>query len=152
MNQIRKNQKGFTLIELLVVVIIVAVLAMVGVPLLQGNIQAARFTEADAGLGMIRTAMRGMQAQNGGFPVIAAGTAAVGSVNGLAAGDLTGRFFEDDDYVFPAITTTTLYCARVTGDTAGAAVRGNQVNGISRSMNQNGDLFNTADCTGTAIN
>ena len=140
------NESGFTLIELLVVVIIVAVLAMVGIPLLQGNINRARLTEADAGLGAIRTAMRAQQAEFAAFPVIAAGTAATAAGIGIAAGDLTGRYFEDDDYTFNGATTATTYCASVTGDTAGAAPRGADVNGLSRSANQAGTLFNSANC------
>ena len=50
MKKLMKNETGFTLIELLIVVIIVAVLVAVGVPLLQGNIERAKLTEADAGL------------------------------------------------------------------------------------------------------
>ena len=152
MRMLRNAQSGFTLIELLVVVIIVAVLAVVGIPLMQGNVERARLTEADAALGTVRTAMRAEQAENAGFPVIAGGTTAVAAAIGINAGDLTGRFFEDDDFTFNGATTTTTYCASVTGDTTGTAPRGNQVNGLTRSLNQTGNIFTSADCTGTAIN
>jgi prepilin-type N-terminal cleavage/methylation domain-containing protein len=144
-----KSNAGFTLIELLVVVIIVAVLAVVAVPLMTGNVERARFSEADAGLGTIRTALRAEQAENGSFPVLT-DVAPVTADIGINAGDLNGRFFEDDDYLITSTATT--YCVGVTGDTAGTAPRGNQVNGLTRSMNQLGNLFESDDCTGTAIN
>ena len=43
-----RSNRDFTLIELLVVVIIVAVLAAVGVPLLSANVERARASEAEA--------------------------------------------------------------------------------------------------------
>ena len=155
------RQGGFTLIELLIVVIIVAILAVVGIPLMQGNLQRARTSEADAALGVIRTVMRAQLAENGVYPTGAgfgAGNQVVLANIGINAGDLTGRFFEDDDYIWAVATTTTTYCAGVTGDTAAGvppaqtAPRGNQVNGVPRSMNQNGDLFANATCTAPAIN
>ena len=156
------TQSGFTLIELLIVVIIVAILAAVGIPLLQGNVQRARLTEADAALGTIRTAMRAELAENAAYPTGAlfdAGAGVIAANIGLNAGDLTGRFFEDDDFTWGVNTTGTLFCASVTGDTAAGATaattapRGNQVNGLTRSMNHEGHIYPNALCTaGTEIN
>src|SRR3990167_8886774 len=58
---------GFTLIELLVVVIIVAVLAAVGVPLLSANVTRARGTEAETGLGTLRAALRAYGVENSAY-------------------------------------------------------------------------------------
>ena len=153
------NKSGFTLIELLIVVIIVAVLAAVGIPLLQGNVARARLTEADAALGTTRTAMRSKLAENGSYPIIAAGTTVVAANIGMNAGDLCGRFFGDADYAFSALTTATTYCLRATGSGADTAVgcptgpvRGSQVRGVVRSMNESGDIFTTNDCSGARIN
>ena len=159
----KKNQSGFTLIELLIVVIIVAILAAVGIPLLQGNVQRARLTEADAGLGTIRTAMRAELAENAVYPVntdTQAGDGIIAAQIGLNAGDLCGRFFGDGDYAFGATTTTTTYCVRATGSGVDTAlgcptgpVRGSQVpTTVSRSMNQDGHLYNNAACSGTPTN
>ena len=149
MLQWKRNESAFTLIELLVVVIIVAILAGVGVPLLAGNVQRARLSEADAGLGTIKTGMRSFFAENRTYvgttlQNIGLNVDAVGNNNG----DLDGRFFDDNDYVIQAAGTTT-FCARVTGSGAGAteAFRAADVTGLSRSMNEVGTLFNTADCT-----
>ncbi len=172
MLKFKENQAGFTLIELLIVVIIVAVLAAVGVPLLSGNVDRARLSEADAGLGTVRTAMRTILAENGaaiGYSTIAptlkdAGVA--GSGLGINAGDLTGRYFEDDDYQIVSVNVAgaaPTFCIQVTGDAAAGktkdatgtfltAIRGDQVAGVTHSMDQDGSIFANATCTAPRIN
>ena len=145
---------GFTLIELLVVVIIVAVLAAVGIPLLSGNIERARLSEAEAGLGTVRTAMRAEFAEAGaavGYSDVAEGPVIAAAI-GLNAGDLTGRFFDDNDYALSGIDVGT-FCVGVTGGTdPDTAPRFDQVDGLTRSMNQDGTLFSDAACGGTVLN
>lgn len=158
----KKNQSGFTLIELLIVVIIVAVLAAVGIPILQGNVARARLSEADSALGTIRTAMRAELAENAAYPTgatFSAGAGIVAAGIGFNAGDLCGRFFGDADYAFGVDTTATAFCVGATGsgvDTvAGCPTgpkKGSQVTGVVRSMNQDGDIFSSSDCSGTAVN
>ena len=149
MLQWKRNESAFTLIELLIVVIIVAVLAGVGVPLLSGNVQRARLSEADAALGTVRTAMRSYFAENRTY--LNATINNIGltvDATGNNNGDLDGRFFDDNDYAIQAAAAAT-FCARVTGGGAGAteAPRAADVAGISRSINEGGTLFNTANCT-----
>jgi len=146
MLQFKRNRSAFTLIELLVVVIIVAVLAAVGVPLLSANVQRARASEAEAGLGSWRTGIRAFLAEQGGnFP---AGTTAVTLTEaGLKAGDLSGRWFNNPAYSNTATELTANYCISVTGtnSTATKAVQVQTPNLIARSMDQNGTI-----CDGTA--
>ena len=144
------KKSGFTLIELLVVVIIVAVLAAVGIPLLRDSIVQARASEAAAGLGAVRTTLRTEFARLGAYTVRAAGTAVMGADIGVTANDLNGHYFEDDDYTI--LSTANTYCITVTGDTAGAAPQGAEVNNLSRSMNDAGSLFANNNCTAPAIN
>lgn len=148
-----RKKSAFTLIELLVVVIIVAVLAAVGVPLLSANVLRARTSEVEAGLGEIRTGLRARFAEFGTYAG-ASGLTPIAANIGVQAGDLTGRFFNDDDYL--AITAAlATFCAGATGNilTPPPSGKGGQVAGVSRSINQDGTLFSTAGCTaGTELN
>ena len=143
-----RKSAGFTLIELLVVVIIVAVLAAGGVPLLSANVTRAQMTEAETGLGTIRTALRAYSVENTAFP------ANPGTL-GLVASDFQGQFFEFDDYNFVAAGSFADYCITATGDTGGpeggvAAPGGVKVNLKSRSMDENGTIYSNAACTPAA--
>jgi prepilin-type N-terminal cleavage/methylation domain-containing protein len=153
MLQQAKKNGGFTLIELLVVVIIVAVLAAVGVPLLSGNVARARTSEAEAGLGSVRTALRAMQAEQGNFPVLGAG-AVVGRVDGIVAGDLTGRWTEDADFTVVS-TLAAGYCITVNPGAGGAEGIAQDVDPNNntqsdtiptRSMDENGTIVNGTTC------
>ena len=165
MNKFRKNQSGFTLIELLVVMIIVAVLAAVGLPLLQGNIARARLSEVDASLGTIHTILRSYLAEHKNYPAITAGTAVIGSVPGVSAGDLTGRWFDDDDFKITSTadaditdaTFTGTYCITAKGDndtyTTGSltiAPKAAQVLNVARAMDNFGNIYSVDACSDSA--
>ena len=134
-----KRRSAFTLIELLVVVIIVAILAAVGVPLLSANVRRARASEAEAGLGTIRTAVRAYIAENG------SATGATLANIGATAADFGGRWFDFPAYALTVAASGTAYCITVDGS-ASAAPRFDQVNTtgtdrLSRSMNQDGQIM-----------
>ena len=154
-----RSNRGFTLIELLVVVIIVAVLAAVGVPLLSANVERARASEAEAGLGSIRTAMRTFFSEHGTY------TGAVLTGIGLninlaqGLGDLDGRFFGDGAYTLAVTGGGAGFCASVDGNAGGnEAARKNLVDGtggtlVQRAMDNNGTLRSSTNCTtGTILN
>ena len=152
MSQLRRS-KGFTLIELLVVVIIVAILAAVGVPLLSANVERARASEAEAGLGTIRTAMRARFAEFGKYDNATLTNIGLRiTANDPKGGDLDGRFFEDDVYSVQAAVSNT-FCVQVDGTLAGnGAPKAADVTTLKRSMNQDGTIFDNTACGGNQLN
>ena len=115
----RNKKSGFTLVELMVVAVIVAILAAVAIPLMSGNRTRAMATEAEAGLGTMRTSLRAMFAQTGAYNVnldgvaIAAGAAAT-AIPGISVGDLDGRYFNDAAYAISAVAADS-YTLTATG-------------------------------------
>jgi len=127
-----RNQAGFTLVELMIVIVIVGILAAVAVPIYQSNISKAKMSECDAALGTIRTALRVCYAQNGQYPVNAAGTAITASDSlDISATDLAGKYFDATDYSIESDATTyTITCEK-------DAIFGA---GNDRTLDQNGDF------------
>ena len=98
---------AFTLIELMIVVVIVAILAMVAVPIYQANVTQAKMSEGIAGVGSIRTAFRVYAAtHNGTYPVLTAVDGSGLSVLNIASTDLDGKYFENDNYAVTSTATT----------------------------------------------
>ncbi len=115
-----RNRKGFTLVELMVVILIVGILAAVAIPLMQGRIDKAKWSEANATAGTIRTAIRAYAAETS----IATAQALVGSNLGVAAtrnvlgfstNDCEGTYFESGDYAITAVNGDGIATVTVTG-------------------------------------
>jgi len=83
------SRKGLTLIELLVVIIIIGILAAVTIPIMQGRIDSAKWSEGRAIMGIIARALRGHAAEKGAnftpVPTLAE--------LGFEPGDLDGNYF-----------------------------------------------------------
>ena len=94
--QIQKRE-AFTLIELAVVILIVSVLAAVAIPIMNGRIDSAKWTEGKAGLGTIATALRGYAAEKRGAGTYGAELPALETL-GFSAEDLQGKYFSISDY------------------------------------------------------
>ena len=62
-----RREDAFTLVELMIVVTIVAILALIAIPLYSANTTAAIMSEGVAGAGTIRTALRTYYSQNGSY-------------------------------------------------------------------------------------
>jgi prepilin-type N-terminal cleavage/methylation domain-containing protein len=137
----KKNKAGFTLVELMVVAVIVAILAAVAIPLMTANKKRAMATEAEAGLGTIRTSLRAMFAQTSAYNVdldgnpIAAGPVA-GVVPGMQVGDLDGRYFDDAAYTITAVGANS-YTITANGNNSTAPAAA-EVAGVSISLNEAG--------------
>ena len=135
------------------VVIIVAVLAAVGIPLLSANIIRAKGSEADAGLGTLRTGMRAYLAEHLTFGA----TAPVITDLGVNNADLDTRYFDHSAYsVISAPNGGTAYCLGVDGSKSTIAPRRTEVNSgtnlVQHAMDQDGNIYKGTACSGTAIN
>ena len=156
----RSRKSGFTLIELMVVLIIVAVLAAVGIPMLSGNVNAAKASEGDAGLGTIRTAMRAAYVANNNAFANTGGSQVPSAANiNIAATDLIGRYFVTLDYRVESPSPTLQaggavgaqsMCASVDAGRDGGGLATNPPT-LARSQDESGGIHNSANCSGAVI-
>ena len=120
-----ESRKGFTLIELMVVILIVGILASVAIPIMRGRIDSAKWSEAKAAAGSIRTASRAFCAERGsnwGGTWANVSLADLGfTINaGAAGGDLDGKYFTDEAYAI-AFTAYDTYTVTVTAASSTSA-------------------------------
>jgi prepilin-type N-terminal cleavage/methylation domain-containing protein len=141
MNGLRSRKRGFTLVELMVVAIIVAILAAVAIPLMSANKKRAMATEAQAGLGTIRTALRAMYAETSfynedltGLPI--ANGSPPTRLPGIGLGDLDGRYFDDTAYELTTVGETT-YLLTCDGSKSGAP-ESDQVTDVKITLDSDG--------------
>lgn len=113
-------RSAFTLVELMIVVVIVAILALVAIPLYQGSVTGAKMSEGIAGCGSIRTALRVYAASHSGtYPTLAAADGTGLTTIGVAGSDLNGKYFQATNYeVTSAAAAYTIQATlTATGDT-----------------------------------
>lgn len=115
-----KTGDGFTLVELMVVILIVAILAAVLVPFLQGRMDEAKWSEACAASGTIRVAVRAYTAGSGITAAQALAGKNLGDANtqsllGFHPQDCEGTYFESDDYTITSIGANGIAVITVTG-------------------------------------
>ena len=91
-------RKGFTLIELMVVILIVGILAAASIPLMRGRIDSAKWAEANATAGTVKSAIRVYFAEHGSAPTGSLSTAATQTALGFTTADLTGTYFVPANY------------------------------------------------------
>ena len=96
-----RRAQAFTLVELMIVVTIVAILALIAIPLYSSNTTSAIMSEGIAGAGTIRTALRTYYAQNGSY------TGATMSNLMISLIDLEGKYFAQTDYSLNSVTAST---------------------------------------------
>ncbi|MBN2565656.1 MAG: prepilin-type N-terminal cleavage/methylation domain-containing protein [Candidatus Eisenbacteria bacterium] len=137
-----RGHRGFTLIELMIVVIIVGVLAAVAIPLYQLIPERSMATEAEAGLGLVKNAMRSYYAEHHTYADASFADGAsvtVGGILGVSSIDLEGRYFSSNCYTFdgdPGANTFSIICD---GD-ASTAPAAADVAGVIRRIDQSGEI------------
>ena len=111
-----KSRKGFTLIELMVVILIVGILAAVAVPIMRGRIDQAKWSEANAAAGSVRTAVRAYIAEKGPTYDYSGligdlDTQTIYEALGFSSNDLDGKYFNQADYSITSVAADPPSCA-----------------------------------------
>lgn len=96
------------------------ILAAIAIPMMRGRTETAKWAEANASAGIIRTAIRAYIAENSiaeaqEFAGANMGSAEMRSALGFASGDLNGSYFEPDDYTITNVTANGIAVVTVTG-------------------------------------
>lgn len=137
-----RNQKGFTLIEVMITIMIVGVLASAATPLLANSIERAKASEAMAGLGSIRRAMRMYYVEHGTYkdPQFTAGRKVTfGRILAVSDTDLEGRYFSSECYTFERVKRRTFRI--VCSGMESSAPAGHEVASVILCINQRGDIW-----------
>lgn len=104
----------------MVVILIVGILAAVAVPIMRGRIDSAKWSEANASAGSIRTSVRAYIAEKGpdhDFSDIEGGLddTDIQANLGFSSSDLDGAFFDQEDYVISAVAADPPSCVITVG-------------------------------------
>jgi type II secretory pathway pseudopilin PulG len=91
-----EKRKAYTLVELMAVIIVIIILAVLMLPMLQGRIDAAKWSEGKALMGVISEALRVYIAEKG-RSYINFDDITIGAL-GFIEADLTGTYFGPEDF------------------------------------------------------
>jgi type IV pilus assembly protein PilA len=137
-----KDERGFTLVELLIVMVVIGILATVAMPLYQLVPERSRATEADAGLGAIRSALRVYYGEHGTYvnPSFVDGAqVTAGGVLAVSDTDLAGRYFSTECYTFDGAPTANSFTIECDGANS-TAPYASEADGILATIDQDGEI------------
>lgn len=125
------RQAAFSLLELMVVIMMISILAGVTVSILRGRVDSAKWSEANAAAGTIRTAVsafaagRSVEIARADLVGRSLDDTAVQGALGFIESDLTGTYFAPGDYTIAAINAYGHATVQVTGspDDAPAGIK-----------------------------
>jgi len=139
---LRRSNRGFTLTEVMIVIIIAGLLVTTGVPLMSTTLRKARESEAIAGLGAARRAMRMYYVEHHTYkdPQFTSGRKVTfGQILPLKNSDLDGRYFSSECYTFERVKRRT-YRIRCDGSLSEAPAA-DRVADVVLYINQRGDIW-----------
>ena len=95
-----RNKRAFTFVEMMAVILVVGVLAALTIPIVRGRTEQTKWSEAAAAAGTIRQAIRAYYAQDSiaAAGMIGSTVDTVQGALGFQSGDLTGRYFQADNF------------------------------------------------------
>lgn len=119
------RKEGFSILEIAVVIVIVSILAGIVVSIMQGRIDEAKWSEANATAGAIRRAVRIYAAETN----LATAQALAGNslenpetqeILGFDAAGLEGTYFTAADYIITSVDASAVCVITVAGSKANA--------------------------------
>ena len=139
------SRGGFTLVELMIVVIVVGVLAAVAIPMYQLAAERSKATEAKAGLGAVRSAMRIYFAEHRTYAhasFIDDAVVTVGGILTFQANDLEGRYFSTACYTFDGAPGAAAYTIECDGS-ASTAPQASEISHMTLTIDEDGEITQT---------
>ena len=116
----KKHHNAFTLIELMMAILIIGILAAATAPLMRGQVDRSKWTEANLAAGTIRTAVKTYFMETGNTVTGALTDTAVQQALNIGAGDFNGSYFVSGDYRIDSVTADGVAIVTVTGSQANA--------------------------------
>jgi len=123
-------------------VVALGILATVAMPLYQLVPERSRATEADAGLGAIRSAMRVYYGEHGTYAnasFVDGARVTVGGLLSVTDSDLAGRYFSTECYTFDGAPDAATYTIECDGANS-TAPYASDADGIVATIDQDGEI------------